>query len=170
MADVIVFDSQVVAAEHDPHPRAIVDQVVRGPVADAVQGDSHALFVKHADVMDVVVVRVILGGRQRLAVAAGNRDAVAAGFVDIAARDAVVGAAVDGHSRTIVVADVADGTAGDSAVAGVPQHNRRAFATFERQAAEGDVRGFRAQFEDRPHRRNVNHRELRLTPIRTIGA
>ena len=53
-----------------------------------------ALLVEHADVMDVVVVGEVVGGREGVAVAAADRDAAAADIVDVVAGHAVVPAAV----------------------------------------------------------------------------
>ena len=61
VTNVVVFDRQVVAGEHDAHPRPVVDQVVRGAIADAIQADAGPLSIEHADMMNIVIVRVVLG-------------------------------------------------------------------------------------------------------------
>ena len=88
--DVVVFDDQIVASEPDAPARAVVDEIVRCTVAAAGQRHADALLVEDADVVDVVVVRVVTGGCQRLAVAASHTDAVATDLVDVVAHDAVV--------------------------------------------------------------------------------
>ena len=99
VADVVVLDHQVVAAEHDAHAGAVVDQVVRGAVAHAVERDPHALLVEHADVVDVVVLGDVLGRSERDAVAAAEGDPVRADVGDVVADDPVVPALVDARLR-----------------------------------------------------------------------
>ena len=87
---VVVLDHQVIAAEPDGEARRRVDQIVRCAQTAASHTDADALFIKHADVMDVIVVRVIACGSQRRAVAAAHHDRAAADLVNVIARDAIV--------------------------------------------------------------------------------
>ena len=154
VADVIELDLEVVAAEHDAHAGAVVDQVVGDAVAHAGEGDAHSLLVEHTHVVDVVVFRAVAGGGERRAVAARDRDAVRPGLRDIAADDGVVGAAVDRHAAARVVADIANDAAGHAAVPGVPDGDGRALAAFEREPADCHVFGVGPEAQDRAERRH----------------
>ena len=70
VADVVELDLEVVAAKHDAHAGAVVDQVVGHAVADAGEGDAHTLLVEHTHVVEVVVFCAVAGRGERRAVAA----------------------------------------------------------------------------------------------------
>ena len=92
-------DHVVVAAESHGLVEGVVDQVVRAAVAHAVE--PHAGAVVGDDepvVVDVVVVRDVVAGRERLEVAALQRDAALAEVVHVAPLHAAVRAARDLHA------------------------------------------------------------------------
>ena len=82
--DFVVLDDLVVARETDGHVRHVVDQVVRGPIADAEKSDPLLVDrVPAGNVMDVVVVRVVPGRRECLAVTAFQVDAPLTSLIDV---------------------------------------------------------------------------------------
>ncbi len=89
--DFVQFDEVIVATEPHAHVRGVVNQVVRGTIADPLQRDARPVDSLPAGVvMDVIVLGEMPGGGKRLAVASGQRDAAGADLVDVAADYAMV--------------------------------------------------------------------------------
>src|SRR5204863_9396464 len=108
-------DQMIVAGVKDGAMGMIVDEIVRGAHADAFdQHGRHVAFRPAALAREMAVFHEVSGGRQRLAIAAAQRDAAIAGVENITAFHAMAAPSLDGDTR---VADVANDTTGD-AVAG----------------------------------------------------
>ena len=139
MPDMVVLEQQVVAAEHDAHPRSIVNEVVRGAVAHAVEHDSDALLVEHADMVDIVVLGDVARGHQPDAVSSTQRNAVRSDVGDVVADDQVVLAVDHPHRSVVVVAHASDRTAGNRAVGRLVQDDGLTGRGFEGEAAKCQV-------------------------------
>ncbi len=134
VVNLVELDEVVVAVEEDCAVRMVVDEVVRGALADAAdQHRRHIALGPAALAREMAVLDEVSAGLQRLAVAAVHRNAAVAGVEDVAADHAVAGAALDGDA---VVADVADDAAGD-AVAGAAADVRRRCRGWLRESGRG---------------------------------
>ena len=88
-------------------------------------------LVDHAGVMDVVVVGIVAGGRERDAIAAAEHDGGAADLVDVVADHAHC-AAPRRPKRRRRVAGMVNRVAGEQAIAGLADGHGRPFATLQR--------------------------------------
>src|SRR5262249_27558258 len=80
----------------DSQVRAVVDQIVRRPIADAVEVDAAGISPPRAgEVLDVIVHREITGRRKFYAVASRDVDPHAAKLLQVAADNAIPLAAMD---------------------------------------------------------------------------
>ncbi len=154
VADVVVFHHAVVSATEDAGTRDVMDQVVGDAQAHAVQAHAVAVAVEHADVVQVVVVGVVGARSERFAVAAAERDARVAHFIDIVADHAAGAAAVDIHTaaaRHAPPARVADRVCGDQAVLRAAEQHGVAVAALHGKSAERDPGGLGADFDQVVH-------------------
>ena len=88
---LIELEDVVVAPEQDGGVRRVVHPVVCHAVAHAAEEDGRPVGADPAaEVVDVVVDRIVPAGFERLAVAASQDDAVLAGVVYVAGEHAVV--------------------------------------------------------------------------------
>ena len=110
---------------------------MRDAVPDAKGGDALLVdWVPAGGVVDVVIVGVVPGGGEMLALAALEMDAALAGLVDVAAHDAMPGAAVDFHPP---VSHIPDGASDDSHVRAAIDDNPTAASGFDQEAAEAGM-------------------------------
>ena len=87
VVDFVQLHHVLVAEETDGPVRGVVDEVMSGAVAHALELNRRQYVrCSRGKMMDVVVDHVVAGGRQRAAVAAVDADAGSADLVDVAAR------------------------------------------------------------------------------------
>ena len=137
VVDLVEFDDVVVAVEEDRAVGVVVDEVVRGTLADAAhEHRRHVALGPAALAGEMAVLDKVSAGPECLPVAAVQGDAAVAGVEDVAAQDAMAGAAFNGDA---VVADVADEAAGDEVAGAATDLDSAAAAGFEFEAAQGDI-------------------------------
>ena len=141
----------------------VVYQVVRHAAAHAVHADAILVGVGQlGEMVDVVVLGVVAGGRQRVAVAPGEVDAAHAQVVEVAAHDAVLRAPLDAHRQPGQVAE------------GAPGHQVRGAAAHLHPLASGDLEGKPPQHHVRRIRQSdqrlAQHRVTDLMALREGGA
>ena len=137
MVNLVVLDHVVVAPEENRGVRGVVDQVVGGAAADAVQTERRPIREPAAaEVVDVVVVGCVPGGGERGTIAAGEADAALTGLIDVAADDGVIRASFN-HNRS--VAQVAQDAASDPDTRATLDVDSVAAADFKDQVLKRNV-------------------------------
>ncbi len=127
----------VVTAVADALVGAVMDVAVRDAVADAIELHRRAVGLLDAGkVVNVAVLDVVPGRRQRGTVAARQADAGRRHLVDVAAPDPIARAALDIDGRA---SDVADRAPGDLVVAAACDHDGAGARALEDDAAHADV-------------------------------
>ena len=146
----VVFEDVVVAADADGHVRRVVQQIVRGTVADAAECNAAGIGeLVLREPPDVVVHGLVARRRERLAVAAFQHETARAGIVDVAAFDAMAGAPRHPDAHLAHVADLA----GLHAIAAPAGHGESvAEARFHDETAQRHVGGLLQRHERRVER------------------
>ena len=128
---VIVFDNVIIARYIKCFVRCIVDQIVRSVIAHATY-INRPLVGAHpvAEMVNVIVDRVIARRRQRLPVAAVEQNTAECYIVNIAAPDAVLPAILESDGE---VAEIAKGAACDFIPAAARNQHTAAQRVFECQ-------------------------------------
>ena len=104
----VVLEDVVVAADADGHVRRIVQQIVRGAVADAAQSNAAGIGeLVLREPPDVIVDGLVAGRRERLAVATLQHQTAGARVVDVAALDAMARSPGHADADLAGVADLA---------------------------------------------------------------
>ena len=134
---VVVLEHMIVAGHPRQHVGAVVEQIVLGKVAAAVQSQRGRIGVQHAaHVVHVVVDRAVAAGRQRLPVASAHHDAALPHVVHVIAEHRVVCPA----HRDAAAQCIAHLAASKRAVGPARYHDRDAGACLDGEAPHGDVR------------------------------
>ncbi len=134
---LVQLDQVIVARKIHGLMRRVVDQVMCGAVADAVQRNGRLIHpINAAVMMNMVVVGREIGLGQRFAITPAQRDAAVAHVIHVASDHAAV-AARQGKGRR---ACVANRTADDPHINRIIDHQRRTSADFHEQAGKRDVR------------------------------
>src|SRR5207302_382846 len=155
VVDVIEFNQVVVAGKEDCAMRMIAHVVVRDAEADAAQENAGGVTFRPAGLaLEMAVLHEMAAGGERLAVAAGERDAAIAGVKNVATGHAVVRAAIDDDAKVAKVAEAA----ADDAVAGAARDlDAVAARHFKSEALDGDVARVGHFYQ-----RLIQHRQQRL--------
>ena len=112
---MIVFHDDVVSAHLHPHPWAIMNEVVRDCDANTAGCHTTGILVIHAEVMNMIVDRLVFTSRESGPVAAIETDAIAAGTTDVIAASFIIettihangGAGESGHVFEYTIAHAA---------------------------------------------------------------
>ena len=94
---MIVFHDDVVSTHLHAHARAVMNQVVRDRDANTTGCDTTGVLVKDAEVMNVVVDRLVFAGSERGPVTAIETDTIAARATDVIAASFIIKTTIDAN-------------------------------------------------------------------------
>ena len=142
----------IIAAELDGVVRAIVNEVVRHAVSHAVDADCRTIgSMNPAELVEVIIIRVMAGGGQGFAFPTAERHAPFACLVNVTADHAILAAAGDGDTPT---ARISHHATGEAILRAACHHHRRAARRFQSHPLESKPRGFSQREKSGQHREN----------------